>query len=103
MKCETPQEALEILAEHLETAPKGPRHICVLDRGWIFVGDLLMEGSECTLSRAQNIRRFKKVGFGGLTKGAKHAEAILDKCSAPIKFRRDAMIFCVPVGEDWDE
>lgn len=85
-----------------QIAPSGNRHLVVLDRGWIFVGDLedRPEGGYL-LTKAKNIRRWEQGGFGALSKSAKAAKAHLDDC-APIWFTSSACIFRVPVGGDWD-
>jgi hypothetical protein len=79
----------------------GDRFIVVLDRGWIFIGDLAIDGPVHTLSRARNIRTWQRGGFGGLTQSAKVSQATLDDC-ADIQYAASAEIFRVRVGEDWD-
>ena len=99
------REAIEVLKAATSNCAQGDRHIAVLDRGWIFAGNMSLdvETGVYTMTDCVNIRYYKKIGFGGLAKkGAKAAEATLDKC-APIRFHKRAMIFCVPIGSDWDE
>ncbi|MFQ5471269.1 MAG: hypothetical protein ACE5FA_00095 [Dehalococcoidia bacterium] len=86
------------------TFPTGNRHIVVLDRGWIFVGDLVQskEDGVYELNNAQNVRKWSDGGFGGLTKDPVGAGAVLDS-SAAIRFSRSACIFMVPVPEEWGE
>jgi hypothetical protein len=97
------KKAIETLTAATSSCATGDRHIAVLDRGWIFAGDMSLESKTeiYTMTNCVNIRYFKKVGFGGLTQGAKNAEAILDKC-LPIKFHRSAMILCLPISENWE-
>lgn len=75
----------------------GPLTILVLTAGWIFVGQ--WDGK--TLTAAQNVRYFKKVGFGGLTQGAKHAEAILDECR-DVTPSQSAILFTAPLPQGWE-
>ena len=99
-----PKEALKTLADAIEAIPRGSRHIVVLDRGWIFVGNLEADSPAAenyTLTNVLNVRTWKQGGFGALSLSAKEAGAVLDK-SAPLKFHRSAVIFMVPVGEAWD-
>jgi hypothetical protein len=80
----------------------GP-HIVVLDKGWMFHGNLIPPDKSCDeyrLTSCVNIRYFKKVGFGGLTKGAKSAEAILDPCET-ITFKESTLIFKVATKDNW--
>ena len=99
------KEALEVLQKSIEECElkcEGP-HLIVLDRGWIFHGNLIPPESkdgDYMLTSCVNVRYFKKVGFGGLTKGAKFAEAILDD-SEPLTFKEDKIIFKVPTKETW--
>ena len=47
---------------------EGDRCIVVLDRGWIFVGNLSVdETNTCTLRNVHNIRKWSSGGFGGWT------------------------------------
>ena len=97
------KKAIEVLEKATANCAVGDRHIVVLDRGWIFAGRMSLdkETNVYTVTDCVNIRYFKKVGFGGLSQGAKNAEATLDKC-VPIKFHARAMIFCVPISENWE-
>ena len=79
-----------------QQAPSGPLSIVVLTAGWIFVGR--WDGTAIT--EAQNVRYFKKVGFGGLTQGAKHAGATLDD-SRDITPNSSAILFTAPLPEGW--
>lgn len=99
------KEALKVIEKSLEECKlvRGGRHIVVLDRGWIFVGDLILEKEDVyILSNAKNVRKWETGGFGGLTKSAKNSGAVLDE-SEPLKFHKSAMIFCVPVKSGWGE
>lgn len=97
----TPDE-LRKLADELEKT-KGDRHLVVLDRGWIFVGNLIKnEGEPYILTNAKNVRKWEIGGFGALSQSAKKAKAVLDNC-ADIYFSESAKIFCVPISENWDE
>lgn len=78
----------------------GDRHVVVLDRGWVFVGCLIVNGDEYTLRNAINIRNWKSVGFGGMIKDPKAARAVFDDTGhGTIKFK--SPIFVVPVAEGW--
>ena len=83
-------------------APKGNRHIVVLDRGWIFVGQVqpLNEGGMSIIRDCYNVRNWKTHGFGGLTLNPVLADVTLDKC-ADIYFRAGSEIFMVAVPDDW--
>lgn len=98
------KNAIEVLQKATANCAQGDRHIVVLDRGWIFAGDMSLdkETNVYTLSNCVNIRKWETGGFGGLTLSAKVSKATLNECSL-IRFHASAMIFCVPIDGDWDE
>ena len=98
------KEALKVLEAATANCAQGDRHIAVLDRGWIFAGNMSLdkETGVYTMTNCANIRRWTKGGFGAVTQSVKESGATLDKC-ATIKFHARAMILCVPIGSDWDE
>lgn len=81
----------------------GTRRLVVLDRGFIFVGDLseMDEQGFYTLTNCHNVRKWSHNGFGGLSRGANTAGATLDK-AADLEFHRSAMVFSVPISKDWE-
>jgi hypothetical protein len=93
-------EAMQIIKENLCSGEAKGRHIVVLHRGWVFVGDLTKLDNGYLLNNCGNIRKWTSGGFGGLTKSKADSGAVVDPCNA-IKFKDDAMIFCVPVSGDW--
>ncbi len=82
--------------------PKGLRHICVLDKGWIFVGDRVVKGERIHLTNVKNIRCWESYGFGGLIQDPKKCKAVFDKCDY-LSYHYTAEIFIHPVDEDWDD
>jgi len=96
------KQALETLERATANCTKGDRHIVVLDRGWIFAGNMTQdEHGVYTLTNCVNVRKWSQGGFGALAISASKAGATLDDC-APIRFRADAMIFAVPIPENWN-
>jgi len=88
--------------KYVEDLPHGEGwHICVLDRGFIFAGNLTVDKSGLhTLTDCVNVRRWEKGGFGGMTKSPKACKAVLDP-SEDISFRHPIMV--VPVSEGWKD
>jgi hypothetical protein len=82
------KEALDVIQRRAANCAVGDRHIVVLDRGWIFAGNLSQDKDTkvYTLTDAVNIRKWTQGGFGLLSK------------SNP-----SAMIFAVPIAGGWDE
>ena len=79
-----------------EPAPKGTRRIVVLDRGWIFAGNISDDGKR--LTDVVNVRRWKRNGFGGLCKDPATSGAELDPCEDLVL---SSWIFCVEVPDGW--
>ena len=101
MKSEV-KKALQTLEAATANCQVGDRHIVVLDRGWIFVGDLSQDDDTgvYTLSNCHNVRKWAKGGFGLLSQDASAAGAVLDK-AATLRFRSRALLFAVPVAREW--
>lgn len=97
------KKALKVLQSATANCAQGDRHIAVLDRGWIFAGNMSLdpETNVYTMTDCVNIRKWTSGGFGAVSQSVGAAGATLDEC-APIKFHARAMIFCVPIGSDWD-
>jgi hypothetical protein len=96
------KKAIETITKANASCATGDRYIVVIDRGWIFAGELSCpENDIYTLTNCVNVRKWEKGGFGALSRGAKTAGATLDE-TAPLKFHRSAMIFCVPIVEGWE-
>lgn len=78
--------------------PNGSRAVVVVDRGWIFAGDVTREDGRIRLSRAVWVFRWESCGF---------AKVIEDPSNADIRPIDDidmpdgAEIFCVPVADGW--
>ena len=95
------KKAIEVIEKATANCAKGDRHLIVLDRGWIFAGDMSLKDDVYTVTNCQNIRKWGKGGFGALSRSAALSGATLDACES-IRFKASALIFAVPIAEDWD-
>lgn len=91
-------EVKYVRADSVVSTPKGNRAVIVVDRGWIFAGDVTRENGRIKLSRALHVFKWTGVGFAGMLENTKKAD--LRKIS-DVDIPEDAEIFCVPVGESW--
>jgi hypothetical protein len=73
------------------------RAVVVVDRGWIFAGDVTRENGRIRLSRALHVFRWESIGFA---KMVETAQADL-RPIADVEMPADAEIFCVPVSDTW--
>jgi hypothetical protein len=78
--------------------PNGNRAIIVVDRGWIFAGDVTRENGRIKLTRALHVFKWESVGFAGMIENTKKADL---RPIADVDIPEDAEIFCVPVSASW--
>ena len=79
------------------SAPKGSRAVVVVDRGWIFAGDVTRENGRIRLSRALHVFKWESIGFAKMVEtGRADLRPIAD-----VDIPEGAEIFCVPVEDQW--
>jgi hypothetical protein len=72
--------------------------VIVVDRGWIFAGDVTRENGRIHLSNAVWVFRWSDCGFAKVIDDAKNAEI---RKIADVDIPEGAEIFCVPVPDGW--
>ena len=77
--------------------PNGNRAVVVVDRGWIFAGDVARENGRIRLSRALHVFKWESIGFAKMVETAKADLRPI----ADVDLPEGAEIFCVPVSENW--
>lgn len=78
--------------------PAGNRAVVVVDRGWIFAGDMTRKDGRIILTNAVWVFRWSSIGFDGVIRDPKKAEIRkIDDVDIPAH----AEVFCVPVSEKW--
>lgn len=80
--------------------PKGSRAVVVVDRGWIFAGDVTRKNGRIYLSNALHVFTWKSLGFSGMIKNPKEAKADLRPVS-DVDIPEGAEVFSVPVEDGW--
>jgi len=78
--------------------PNGNRAVIVVDRGWIFAGDVTREDGRIRLSRAVWVFRWESCGFSKVIEEPSKADI---RPMADVDMPDGAEIFCVPVSDDW--
>lgn len=78
----------------------GTRAVVVVDRGWIFAGDVTRENGRIKISRALHVFKWESLGFSGMIAEPKKAKADL-RPIADVDIPAGAEVFCVPVSDDW--
>ena len=79
--------------------PKGNRAIVVIDRGWIYAGDVVQENGRITINNAVWVFKWESVGFSGIV--ADPSKADLRKMPYPVDLPEESEVYRVAVPESW--
>jgi len=78
----------------------GTRAVVVLDRGWIFAGDVTRQDGRIYMTRVVNLFRWESVGFPAVVADPVRSNAdirpILD-----LDVPAGSEVFSIPVADDW--
>lgn len=84
----------------VEKPVPGKRAVVVIDRGWIYAGDVTeKEGGRIVLTRALWIFGWEKIGFDGMLDNPQ--KATIKKMKYPVDIPPGSEIYRVPVEDDW--
>jgi hypothetical protein len=92
---------IEYIRADIAPKPTGTRAVVVVDRGWVFAGDIERKNGRITLNRAIWVFRWESIGFDGVLRDPKNAKVQLRKLDAPVDLPEASEIFCVPVADSW--
>jgi len=90
-----------VKADQVKQQIKGSRAVVVVDRGWIFAGDVTRENGRIKLDRAVHVFRWESIGFDGVIANPKSPKLTLKAMPNGVDIPEGAEIFCVPVSDDW--
>jgi len=92
---------VEYVRSDMVKAPiTGNRAVIVVDRGWIFAGDVTRENGRIKLSRAIHVFCWESIGFDGMIVNPKSNKVTL-KSLADVDMPESSEIFSIPVLDDW--
>ena len=83
-----------------EPAP-GTRAVVVVDRGWVFAGDVASMNGHVRLDRAVLVRRWSGVGFSGMVADPGSEHVTLERMPCPVIVAEGMILFTVPVWDGW--
>jgi hypothetical protein len=83
-----------------DSKPAGNRAVVVVDRGWIFAGDVTRKNGRIALTNALHVFKWDALGFSGMVADPKAAKADL-RPVADVDIPEGAEVFSVPVPEGW--
>jgi hypothetical protein len=87
--------------DSIQSLPNGNRHVVVVDRGWIFAGNLTQENGRIYLDDAVWVFSWQSVGFGAVVADPKKAKADIRPLSTRVDIPEGAELFRMPVSEKW--
>lgn len=80
--------------------PSGPTKIVILQRGWVMVGRLERNGSDCKLHNASVIRIWgTKKGLGEIALNGPTKDTVLDKTGGVVEFDYLTVVASLSVEE----
>ena len=80
---------------------RGNRAVVVVDRGWIFAGDVTRENGRIKITRAVWVFSWESIGFDGVIANPKSERVIIKPMPNGVDLPEGAEIYSVPVSEDW--
>lgn len=79
----------------------GKRAVVVVDRGWIFAGDLTEANGRVYLDRAVWVFRWESVGFDGVLADPQSSNVTLKPLAQRVDIPAASEVFRVPVSDEW--
>ena len=92
---------VEYVRKDAQPPPNGKRAVVVVDRGWIFAGDVTEENGRIRLSRAVWVFNWSHIGFDGVLKNPRSEKVNIRKLSHNVDLPCDAEVFRIPVADNW--
>ena len=90
-----------VRADQVQQAPIGSRAVVVVDRGWIFAGDMVREGGRIKLTRAVHVISWDSIGFDGMIADPKSKKVTIKPMPNGVDIPQGAEVFCIPVAAGW--
>lgn len=80
--------------------PNGNRAVIVVDRGWIFAGDVERKNGRILLTRAVWLFKWTSIGFSKVIKNPESGNVDIRKID-DVDIPESSEIFCIPVNDGW--
>lgn len=94
-------ETITVNGEIYQKVKAGNRAVVVVDRGWIFAGDLsLTPNGFIRLDNALHVFKWESCGFPAMVADPKKTKADL-RPIASVEIPAASEIFRIPVADDW--
>jgi hypothetical protein len=92
---------IEYVRKDSVKAPNGKRAVVVVDRGWIWAGDVTEEDGRIFLDRAVHVFQWESIGFTGVIENPKSSKVTLKPFANRVEIPSGSVIFRVPVSDKW--
>jgi hypothetical protein len=79
----------------------GNRAVVVVDRGWVWAGDVTEHENKIVLSNVVWLFHWESIGFDGVLANPKSEKVMLKKIENNVEIPNGSIIFRVPVADDW--
>lgn len=87
--------------EYVPAGPAGNRCVVVVDRGWIFAGDVEDRDGRIIITRAVWVFRWERIGFAAVVANPKQGGVDIRPLSTTVDLPAAAELFRLPVADDW--
>lgn len=84
-----------------KTNHSGNRHVVVVDRGWIFAGNVTEDSGRIYLDDAVWLFRWESIGFSRVIDEWKSEKVQIRSVSTIVDIPLASEIFRLPVADDW--
>lgn len=81
--------------------PSGNRAVVVVNRGWIFAGDVTEENGRIRLDNAVWVFRWERIGFAEVIRDPTQDGVDIRTVPYPVDIPASAEVYRVPVPEGW--
>ena len=88
-------------ADQVQQPTKGARAVVIVDRGWIFAGDVTRENGRIKLTRAILVVSWESIGFDGMIADPKSNKVKIRPIPNSVDIPEGAEVFSVPVTDNW--
>jgi hypothetical protein len=86
---------------YIPQEPNGNRAVVVVDRGWIFAGDVTEENGRIFLDRAVWVFRWERIGFAAVIENPKRDGIDIRPLPTRVDIPAGAEVFRLPVDDGW--
>ena len=81
--------------------PSGSRVVVVVDRGWIYAGDVVEENGRIKLMNAVWVFKWNDIGFAEVLKDPTSKKVDIRKMPYPVDIPVHAEVYRIPVPSGW--